>query len=108
MNKKKLIVGVFGVMVSAFAVMGISVNNHDSISLLVDENIEALTNSDEPSWAGKKIKKENCTCPNGEGSGFTLKCRTDGNLEDCSATQQGLTGCYKVSWTGSVTQLCTL
>lgn len=107
MNKKKLFVSIFGVMVSAFVVMGISVNNHDSISLLVDENIEALSNADEPSWSGKKLKKESCTCPNG-GSGFTLQCRTDGTLEDCTATQQGSNACYKVTLTGNLSLICNL
>ena len=107
MNKKKLFVSIFGVMVSAFAVLGISVNNHDAISLLVDENIEALTNSNgEPSWQGKKLKKLSCTC--GNKSGFTLQCRTDGDLEDCTATMQGSNACYKVTLTGGLSVMCNL
>ena len=31
-------------------------------------------------------------------SGFSLKCRADGNLEQCTPTQQGSNGCYKVKF----------
>lgn len=104
MNNKKKFVNIFGVLVSAFIVMGICINNHDSVSVLIDENIEALTNPDEPEWVGKKLKKVDCTCPNGN-SGFTMKCKKDGDLEDCTATQQGSNACYKVNLSG-VKKLC--
>lgn len=66
-------------------------------SLLL-QNVEALT-SENSSSEKLKLKMESCTCSNGK-SGKTLKCRKDGNLEDCTPTQQGSKACYKVGLSG--------
>ena len=45
-------------------------------------NIEALA-QEEGYNKGDKLKSVSCTCPNNK-SGFSLKCRADGNLEQCT------------------------
>jgi len=42
-------------------------------------NVEALA-QDEGYNKGDRLKSVSCTCPNNK-SGFSLKCRADGNLE---------------------------
>ena len=59
-------------------------------------NIEALA-QDEGYNKGDKLKSVSCTCPNNK-SGFSLKCRADGNLEQCTPTRQGSNACYKVKF----------
>ena len=49
-------------------------------------NVEALA-QDEGYNKGDKLKSVSCTCPNNK-SGFSLKCRADGNLEQCTPTRQ--------------------
>jgi hypothetical protein len=74
---------------------GVAVNKHGMISLLVDQNVEALTDpTGEGWWEGMKIKVVDCKCSNGK-EGISLRCKKDGNLEDCTATQQGSSACYK-------------
>lgn len=57
------------------------------------------------SEASKKLKIVNCSCPNGK-TGKTAKCRTDGDKELCTATQQGLNGCYSTSAFSAGQLLC--
>lgn len=59
-------------------------------------NVEALA-QDEGYNKGDRLKSVSCTCPNNK-SGFSLKCRADGNLEQCTPTRQGSNGCYKVKF----------
>lgn len=95
MKRKKFL--AFSVLFGIGASIGVFVltsQKQDTPMFL--SNIEALSASESSSWEGLKLKKVNCECPNGK-SGFTAKCRTDGDKEACSATQQGLSGCYKVS-----------
>ncbi len=42
---------------------------------------------------GDRLKKVNCECPNGD-KGSTLRCKSDGDKELCSKTQQGSNACY--------------
>lgn len=86
---------ILSILVSAgvcTSVMSFSIPEKEN--QLFVSNVEALSTPEE-SWKGKKLKVVSCTCPDGK-SGSTLACRTDGNLEDCSETQQGLKGCYKI------------
>ncbi len=57
-----------------------------------------------------RLKDVECTCPSSKGgkSGFSLRCRPDGNLEKCTSTQQGSNACYKakISLNPSVEMLC--
>ena len=59
-------------------------------------NVEALA-QDEGYNKGDKLKSVSCTCPNNK-SGFSLKCRADGILEQCTTTGQGSNGCNKVKF----------
>ena len=59
-------------------------------------NVEALA-QDEGYNKGDRLKSVSCTCPNNK-SGFSLKCRADGNLEQCTPTRQGSNACYKVKF----------
>ena len=94
MKKKKLFFGLASIMLSAMIVGGVKMNKHDMISLF-DQNVEALTDpTGEGWWEGMKIKIVDCKCSNGK-EGITLRCKKDGNLEDCTATQQGSSACYK-------------
>lgn len=61
-------------------------------------NIEALAHN-ENSWEGKNLKIVKCTCPNGSPSGYTLRCRSNGDLESCTITQQGSNACYEKDFT---------
>lgn len=54
-----------------------------------------LSDDGDAAFADKKLKQVSCTYPNGK-SGTTLKCKTDGDLEKCTKTQQGSNACYKV------------
>jgi hypothetical protein len=75
-------------------------NSHSNdVDALLMQNIESLSSPPEAPWEGKKLKQVDCTCTNGK-SGTTLKCRTDGDLEKCTATQQGSNACYKVTFSG--------
>lgn len=66
-------------------------------SELILANVEALaTGENTTNWSELKLAVVECTCEDGK-DGFTLQCRKDGSYENCSQTQQGLTGCYKVA-----------
>ena len=67
-------------------------------------NEQAL--AEETTGTIERLKKVDCTCPETGKSGFTLKCKTDGNLELCTPTQQGSEGCYKISLLGGLELLC--
>lgn len=73
-------------------------NAYESSSLLM-QNVEALASHSEGGNNKERLKQVSCTCTNGK-SGVTLKCRTDGDLEPCTPTQQGSNACYKVGFTG--------
>ena len=57
-------------------------------------DIEALSNREEW-WEGKKLEIVNCEC--GKSHGHSFRCRKPGSYESCTATQQGLNGCYSVN-----------
>lgn len=85
--------------VAAAVFAGYSAYNAQNSNELTDialANVEALAGAttSESSKDYGKLKIVNCECPNDK-NGYTLKCRPDGDLEKCSETQQGLTGCYK-------------
>ncbi len=65
---------------------------------LLQANIEALTQKE--SWEGKSLKVVECTCPTTGKKGDTFRCEEDGELEPCSATQQGSNACYRVGFAG--------
>lgn len=95
MKNKKCIIVYTSLMICAMILGGAVVNKHDMISILVDQNVEALTDpAGEGWWEGKKLKAVDCVCSNGD-EGFTLLCKDDGTLEDCSATMQGSQVCYR-------------
>ena len=70
----------------------------EETSSLLEQNVEALTGGD-IGMENLKLKQVSCTCSNGK-TGTTLKCRKDGDLEDCTPTQQGSNACYKASLSG--------
>lgn len=70
--------------------------SNNFLQQMLGYNVEALA-QDEGYNKGDKLKSVSCTCPNNK-SGFSLKCRADGNLEQCTPTQQGSNGCYKVKF----------
>lgn len=84
-------------IIIAMLTSGLIVSHHDMITLLIDQNVEALSEDGEepePWWAGKKLKVVDCKCSNGK-AGMTFQCRDDGDLEDCTSGQQGSAVCYK-------------
>ena len=89
-------------IVCAVLTVGYTVHNvfpiAEEASSLLEQNVEALT-SDEVSVEKRKLKQVDCICSNGK-RGTTLKCRIDGDLEDCTPTQQGSSVCYKVNLSG--------
>jgi len=90
----------FGTMVVAAVLFGTyTYNEIPNEKIFTDfslANIEALANGNtgESSSSYGRLKVVNCKCDNGK-SGYTLRCRPDGGLEQCSSTQQGLRACYK-------------
>lgn len=66
---------------------------------LLMQNVEALASETEGGNDMGRLKQVSCTCSNGK-TGVTLKCRTDGDLEPCTPTQQGSNACYKVGFSG--------
>lgn len=68
-------------------------------SSLLKQNVEALTQGENSSLEGTRLKMIECECVNGK-KGKTLKCRRDGSLEKCTFKQQGSVACYKVKLSG--------
>ena len=100
--KKKVLVMlpcIAAVAIAAFVGKKTSgLNAYGSSSLLM-QNVEALASDDDGVNNEERLKQVSCTCTNGR-SGITLKCRTDGDLEPCTPTQQGSNACYKVGLSG--------
>jgi len=75
-----------------------SSNSNSNGSNYLESNASALSSSSNGNGV-KRLKQVSCTCTNGK-SGTTLKCRVDGDLEQCTPTQQGSNACYKVGFSG--------
>lgn len=86
-----LIAGTLLSQITGFISFG---DSNDFLQQMLGYNMEALAEG-EGYQKGDKLKSVKCTCPNNK-SGFSLRCRADGNLEQCTSTQQGSNGCYKV------------
>jgi hypothetical protein len=70
-------------------------------------NMQALSSgnsTDEKDWSKLKLKWVKCTCLDGK-KGNSLRCSSNGDLENCSVTQQGSNACYKAKITG-INMLC--
>lgn len=98
-----LISGIILTQLSGFFCLS---NSDVRLSAIFGENIEALA-ADENFNPGDRLKDVTCECPNGK-SGFSLKCRKDGDLEKCTVTQQGSNACYKakISLNPGIAMLC--
>lgn len=100
-----MFVALFGAMTfGTFTAYDYYTISQEEIHLL--KNVEAISNPEpgggsgsDDSWKGKRLKTVSCTCSNGK-SGTTLHCKTDGDLEPCTETQQGSNACYKVGLSG--------
>lgn len=101
--KKNLL--IFTCMLLMFVVAGLICANNKPTAIFLGSlsSVEAMAQNED--WKGKNLKLQDCTCSNGK-TGKTAKCKSDGDLEACSATQQGLTACYKVNLSG--VKLCDL
>ena len=86
-------IGMFAVVLAAGNLLvSSSVKTADADLLRNWGKVVAMARNEE-SWEGKKLKGVTCTCPNNT-KGFSLKCRDDGDLENCTSTQQGSNACY--------------
>lgn len=105
MKQKKIVLSAM--VVCAVLTGGYTVRNvfptTVATSSLLEQNVEALT-SDDLGTEVLRLKDVSCKCSNGK-KGHTLKCRTDGNLEECTPTQQGSKACYSVNLSGM--KLCS-
>lgn len=88
---------VCAVLTGSYTVHTVSLAANDTSSLL-EQNVEAITGGD-VGTENLKLKQVSCKCSNGK-TGTTLKCRKDGDLENCTPTQQGSNACYRVSFSG--------
>lgn len=70
---------------------GLDTKTNSGFSLFLS-GVEALAQDE--AWVGKKLKLTTCKCSNGD-KGRTFKCASNGDLENCTAIQQGLKGCYE-------------
>jgi hypothetical protein len=73
------------------------------------QNMEAFTDESSTegiNWSSLKLKQVICVCPTSGANGYSNRCRVDGNLEHCSITQQGLSGCYSTTIISNVYLLC--
>lgn len=84
----------YGMIVSILTVYILTTSQNREVNFIT-QNIEALSIDDE-SGDVHRLKKINCECTNGK-KGFTIVCKSDGNLEKCTEIQQGSTTCYKLS-----------
>lgn len=98
--------GVFVLAGVAFATYTVATKSQKEISNLTKQNLEALVQSTRESEdVVLRLKKVECRCTNGK-VGFTLKCRIDGDLEECTPTQQGSKACYKLNIIQQNVELC--
>jgi invasion protein IalB len=74
------------------AMIAFKINETDNKMFVIMNEVHALASPE--SWEGKKLKKVDCTCPNKD-KGWSLRCRTDGDKEQCTASQQGSNACYQ-------------
>ena len=98
--------GVFVLAGVAFATYTVATKSQKEISNLTKQNLEALVQSTRESEdVVLRLKKVECRCTNGK-VGFTLNCRIDGDLEECTPTQQGSKACYKLNIIQQNVELC--
>lgn len=57
---------------------------------------EAITTGETNYNPGDRLKQVRCKCPNGD-KGYSLRCKSDGEGEDCIESQQGSNGCYTLT-----------
>lgn len=57
---------------------------------------EAITTGETNYNPGDRLKKMKCRCPNGD-TGNSLRCKSDGEGENCTEIQQGSNGCYTLT-----------
>ena len=57
---------------------------------------EAITIGETNYNPGDRLKKMKCRCPNGD-TGNSLRCKSDGEGENCTEIQQGSNGCYTLT-----------
>ena len=109
LNTMKKLFSIMAVATALFAgYSAYSGQNSNELTDVALANVEALAGAtDDSSQDYGKLKIVNCKCDNGK-SGYTLRCRPNGTLEKCSATQQGLIGCYKTkkSFSNPIDLIC--
>ncbi|MBP3419563.1 MAG: hypothetical protein J6K74_03115 [Marinifilaceae bacterium] len=93
MKTRNIIYGTFTLAVS-ITLTAICILSNFSKSELFLTNNEAITTGETNYNPGDRLKKVDCTCKNGK-SGFSLRCKSNGNQELCSEIQQGSNACYK-------------
>ena len=93
---KKSTVALFMLLVTGLLLVMGGIKNlklSESNMVFLLSGVEAFAQDE--AWTGKKLKDVTCSCNDGSGkTGFSVKCRNDGTLESCSATQQGSASCY--------------
>ena len=100
---------VFVLACVTFASYTVATKSQKDISNLTKQNLEALVQStregNDDNDNVLRLKQVECRCTNGK-VGFTLKCYVDGDLEECTPTQQGSKSCYKVNILQQKVELC--
>ncbi|MDR0558984.1 MAG: hypothetical protein LBG92_02340 [Prevotellaceae bacterium] len=101
-RRKSILYGIAILATAAVTVINVNLNSQPQTnrSSVKFKNIDAL--SSETDWSKLKLEKVRCTCTIGgkTNTGETLRCTDKGKLENCSTTQQGSNGCYKIGLTG--------
>jgi hypothetical protein len=104
MKVKYIIIGLFVACIATMSAYNVKLSigktNH-AMQLVSFQTISALT-QESNNWEGKKLKLVECTCKinNKDRIGDTFRCRINGNLEQCTITQQGSNACYNVGMFG--------
>lgn len=102
----KKIIFLFGVVIFA-AINFVTVYNsisdgNNTVNLLFEFTKATATEEYNP---GDKLLQVGCECPNGK-KGETLRCKSNGDKEHCTPTQQGSNACYGANLFNAQELLC--
>lgn len=95
-NKLLILMGILLITFLNFSALS-SFNNISNETLISTFSIMSANASPEKSDDGSEVrlKTVGCRCPNGD-KGNTLRCKSNGDKEKCTPTQQGSNACYNM------------